>query len=85
MSDKLTVNTWYGFENIANLPDHFGNILDSGGVSLAFENKESVTSIQSTTRSIPFLKTLEALWQRGIRPTINTKDEYRSRELTLKL
>ena len=57
MSDKLTVNTWYGFENIANLPDHFGNILDSA-VFPAFEDNENVSIIQSSTRNIPFLETL---------------------------
>ena len=31
------------------------------------------------------LMTLEALWQRELCPTINTKDEFRSRELTIKL
>ena len=63
----------------------FGKHIRLCGVSLAFDNKENVSIIQSTHRSIPFLETLEALWQREIRPTINTKDEYRSRELTIKL
>ena len=55
------------------------------GVSFAFDNKENVTIMQSTNRGIPFLETLEAIWQREIHLTINTKDEYRSRELTIKL
>ena len=59
----------------------FGKHIRLCGVCLAFENKESVTIIQSTPRSIAFIETLEALWQREIRPTINTKDEYRSRAL----
>ena len=63
----------------------FGKHIRLCGVSLAFDNKEHVSIIQSTHRSIPFLEALEALWQKEIRPTINTKDEYRSRELTIKL
>ena len=55
------------------------------GVSLAFDDKKNVKIIQSTNSSIPFPESLEALWQREIRPTINTKDEYWSRELTIKL
>ena len=37
----------------------------------------------STNRTT--LMTLEALWQRELRPTINTRDEFRSRILTIKL
>ena len=55
------------------------------GVTPTFENGDDVIILQSTARSIPFLETLEALWQREIKPTINTKDEYRSRELTIHL
>ena len=33
----------------------------------------------------PDLETLEALFIRQINPQINTKDEYRSKELTIKL
>ena len=39
--------------------------------------------IHRTTRNIEFLETLEALYIREIGPTLNTKDEYRSRELTI--
>ena len=37
----------------------------------------------STHRSVEFLETLEALYIREIGPTLNTKDEYRSRELSI--
>ena len=55
------------------------------GVTPKFEDKDDMTILQSTTRSIPFLETLEALWQRELKPLINTKDEYKSRELTIRL
>ena len=44
---------------------------------------EDVQILAATTRSSQFLETLEALWQREEHPTMNTKDEYRSRELTI--
>ena len=40
--------------------------------------------LKSTTRSIDFLMTLEALYIREIHPSFNTKDEFISRELTIK-
>ena len=47
--------------------------------------EENVEILQSTSRGEGFLQTLEALHIRERKPTINTKDEYRSRELTIKL
>ena len=44
---------------------------------------EDVEILASTTRSTQFLFTLEALWQKEERPTINTRDEYKSHELTI--
>ena len=44
---------------------------------------EDVEILASTMRSTQFLFTLEALWQKEERPTINTRDEYKSRELTI--
>ena len=44
---------------------------------------EHVDILASTTRSEQFLFTLEALWQKEERPRLNTKDEYKSRELTI--
>ena len=46
-------------------------------------NQEDMRILHRTTRSREFLETLEALYIREIGPTLNTKDEYRSRELTI--
>ena len=47
--------------------------------------KEDVEILQSTYRGDAYLLTLEALHIQELKPTINTKDEYRSRTLTIKL
>ena len=39
--------------------------------------------LHKTTKSIAFLETLEALYIRELKPTLNTRDEWRSRELTI--
>ena len=44
-----------------------------------------VKILHQTSRGEAFLLTLEALCIRELKPQINTKDEYRSRELSLKL
>ena len=41
--------------------------------------------LASTSRGQDYLETLEALYIRQYKPKINTKDEYRSRELSIKL
>ena len=46
---------------------------------------DDVTILQTSSKGESFLLTLEALHIRERKPTINTKDEYRSRELTIKL
>ena len=46
---------------------------------------DNVEILQSTSRGEGFLLTLEALHIRERKPSINTKDEYRSRELVIKL
>ena len=43
-----------------------------------------VQILASSNRGIKHLLTLEALYIREIKPELNTKDEYRSRELTIK-
>ena len=53
--------------------------------SIEFENKDSVSILHQTYGSILHLMTQEALWIREIKPSINTKDEYKSRELTIRL
>ena len=42
-----------------------------------------VEILASSTRKGEYLWTLEALYIRELRPTINTKDEYQSRKLTV--
>ena len=63
----------------------FGKHIRLCEASPNFDNKDDVSVIHVTTRSISYLEALEALWVREIRPSINTKDEYRHRELTIKL
>ena len=47
-------------------------------------DKKNVSVLQSTNRSLVYLMTLEGLWISEIKPKINTKDEYESREVTIK-
>ena len=61
-----------------------GKYLRECNVNISFDNKDAVKIIQSTAKSIPFLEALEALWQRDIKPRINTRDEYKRRQLTIK-
>ena len=46
---------------------------------------EDFEILASSARSEDFLQTLEALWIRELDPKINTKDEYKMKELTIKL
>ena len=46
---------------------------------------DDVEILHSTSRGENYLLTLEALYIRERKPTLNTKDEYRSRELVIKL
>ena len=48
-------------------------------------NDDCVEILHQTARGISYLETPEALYIREIKPSINTKDEYRSRELIIKL
>ena len=47
--------------------------------------EEDVDILKATARGEAYLLTLEALFIRELKPRINTKDEYRSRELKIKL
>ena len=47
-------------------------------------SEKDVNILCSTLRGEVHLLTLEALWIRDIKPSINVKDEYRSRELIIK-
>ena len=51
-------------------------------IDLSFDD---VDILGSTPHGEFYLLTLEALWIREIKPSINTKDEFRSRELTIKI
>ena len=46
---------------------------------------DNVDILASTSRGEGYLMTLEALWIQELERTINTKDEYRSRTLSIKL
>ena len=46
---------------------------------------DDVVILSSTHRYVDVLLTLEALYIRELKPSINTRDEYRSRELTIKI
>ena len=46
---------------------------------------DDIKILQQTAKGEQFLLTLEALHIREMKPTINTKDEYRARELTIKV
>ena len=46
---------------------------------------DNIKILQQTARGENFLLTLEALHIRERKPKLNTKDEWRSRELTIKL
>ena len=47
--------------------------------------EEDVDILKATARGEAYLLTLEALFIRELMPRINTKDEYRNRELKIKL
>ena len=46
---------------------------------------DDVEMIAQTSKSESHLMTLEALHIKKIKPSLNTKDEYKSRTLTIKL
>ena len=48
-------------------------------------DNDSISVLDTTTNSDSFLLTLEAIWIRDIKPKINTKDEFRSRELIIRI
>ena len=58
-------------------------IKNSASAGLILDDRRSKL-LPETVEKLLFL-TLEALYIRDWKPTINTKDEYRSRELTIKV
>ena len=59
---------------------HFANC-----VGIKPEMMNDLRILQTTTRSEKFLQALEALHINEIQPGLNTRDEYQSRTLTLKI
>ena len=47
-------------------------------------SEKNLDILCSTVRGEMHLLTLEALWFRDMKPSINVKDEYKSRELVIK-
>ena len=48
-------------------------------------SEQDIDILQASSRGEAYLLTLEALHQRELKPTINTKEEYKSRELKILL
>ena len=70
------------------LREHLGSrgLLNTHFESCNVDNTDgSILTILDRSNSLPHLLTLEALYINEIKPNLNTKDEYRSRTLTLKL
>ena len=89
MSTLSGVLSW---PNMSTSPNPFTeHIKESGPVKkhLAQYNtnatSENVIILHQTARGVIHLQTLEALYIREFNPSINTKDEYRRRELTIKV
>ena len=74
--------TW--FKKHLRSSDPFGKHIRLGGVNPSLDNNNDVSLLQSISRSVVFLVTPEALWQREVKPTINTKVALKRRELRIK-
>ena len=59
-----------------------GRHFNECGVELTIEN---VSIIDQSFVSLEYLMTLEALWIEEIKPSLNTKDEYKSHQLVIKI
>ena len=72
------------------LQRRFSEHLQKGPVKLHMEewhvdlNSNDITILGSTNRGEKQLLTLEALFQNDINPSLNTKEEFKSRTLTIK-
>ena len=88
---------WYFSNNLSpekdshyKLQRRFSEHMSRGPVKTHMEScnvtidHRNIDIIVSTTRGEKSLLTLEALHQRTLNPSINTKDEYKSRTLTIK-
>ena len=82
----LCRSNWSAFANSLSRACQKTRTSEGAYVSvLCHPREEDVNIMHQTSRGEAFLLTLEALWIRELKPEINTKDEYRSRELTIKL
>ena len=61
-----------------------GPIKKHKGVCDGSFTEDDVTILGSNCKGEKYLLTLEALFQNDIKPSLNTKDEYKSRTLTIK-
>ena len=86
----LSCNTSYVGQTTRQLQRRFReHVVNKGPVKIHFEKCQVVANsdlvkIIGRAESLPRLLTLEALFIHQMKPEINTKDEYRSRALTLK-
>ena len=46
---------------------------------------ENTEFLAATIKNVVFLETLEALWIEELKPSINTREEYKQRSLTIRL
>ena len=72
----------YRFKEHMNPKTPVGSHLKQCSETIACEDTEILAA---SNRGENHLMTLEALWINQLRPQLNTKDEYRSRTLTIKL
>ena len=84
-------NSSYVGQTSRHLQTRFKEHLSSGPVQQHFEDcdmdlsEEHISILGTTSKGEITLLTLEALWIRDVKPQLNTKDEFRSRALTIKL
>ena len=52
--------------------------------NVSLDPSSDIQTLGSTTRGEKYLLTLEALFQKDISPSLNTKEEYKSRTLSIK-
>ena len=84
-------NSCYVGQTSRHLQTRFKEHVGNGPVQQHFRDCDSVLSeecvsvLGATSKGEVTLLTLEALWIREVKPELNTKDEFRSRQLTIKL
>ena len=80
-------NSCYVSQTSLHLQTRFKEHLSSGPVQQHFKDcdMDLISFLGTTSKGEITLLTLEALWIRDVKPQLNTKDEFRSRALTIKL